>query len=68
MIDEARRSSREAPLPGVNSSVATGSMSPRQQALDIMKANSNWRQNPETHKRVNDLYAQEAQAQKRKAR
>jgi hypothetical protein len=68
MIDEARRSTREAPLPGVNSSVATGSMSPRQQALDIMKANQNWRQNPETHKRVNDLYAQEAQAQKRKAR
>ena len=67
IIDEARRASREAPLPGGANTVATGSMSPRQQAMEIIKGNPKWRKDPETEKRVNDLYAQEAQAQKRKA-
>lgn len=68
IIDEARRASREAPLPGAAASVAAGSMSPRQQATEIMKNNPAWRKDPETARRVQDLYAQEAQAEKRKNR
>lgn len=68
MIDEARRASREAPLPGANSTVATGSMNPRQQAKEIISANPNWRKDPDLARRVNDLYAQEAQAEKRRNR
>jgi hypothetical protein len=66
LVDEARRASREAPLPGANASTAVGSMSPRQQGLEIMKANPNWRSNPELARRVSDLYAQDAAAQKRR--
>lgn len=66
IVDEARRASRESPLPGVNAASAPGSMSPRQQAMDIMTQNPQWRNNPELSRRVNDLYAQEAAAQKRR--
>lgn len=68
MIDEARRSSREAPLPGVNATAGTGSMSPRQQGLEIIKANPQWRNDPDLTRRVNDLYSQEAAAEKRRSR
>ncbi len=68
IIDEARRASREAPLPGASTPVATGSMSPRQAAMEIMKTTPNWRQDPVLAARVNDLYKQEAQAEKRKSR
>jgi len=67
IIDEARRASREAPLPGVNSSAAVGSMSPRQQANEIIKANPQWRKDPALAARVNDLYGQHAQSEKRQA-
>lgn len=66
MVDEARRASREAPLPGASNSAAIGSMGTRQQALEIMKSNPQWRKDPDTVRRVNDLYAQDAQAQKRR--
>lgn len=68
MIDEARRASREAPLPGAGATAALGSMSPRQQAMDIMRTNPNWQKDADLARRVNDLYAQEAQADKRKSR
>lgn len=68
IVDEARRASREAPLPGVGNGAQLGSMSPRQQAMEIIKANKNWRNDPETSKRVNDLYAQHAQGEKRQGR
>ena len=64
MVDEARRSTRETPLPGTGASVASGSMSPRQQAVDIMKGNPQWRNDPELARRVNDLYAQQAASDK----
>lgn len=66
IIDEARRASREAPLPGATGPLATGSMSPRQSAMEIMKTTPNWRQDPQLAARVNDLYKQEAQAEKRR--
>ena len=61
-----RRASREAPLPGAANTGGMGSMSPRQQGIEIMKANPRWRQDPEMSKRVNDLYAQEAAGIKRR--
>lgn len=67
IIDEARRASREAPLPGANSTAVLGSMSPQQQAMDIIKGNPQWRKDPDTARRVNDLYAQHAQAEKRRS-
>jgi hypothetical protein len=67
MIDEAYRASREAPIPGVDKGVFSGSASPRQQAKEIMKA-PGWRQNPETFKRVMDLYKQQAAHDRRKAK
>lgn len=65
VIDEARRALREAPLPGVGREVTTGSHSPRQQAMEIMKANPAWRNDPTTAQRVGDLYALDAQQAKR---
>jgi hypothetical protein len=66
VIDEARRALREAPLPGVGQEVATGSHSPRQQAVEIMKANPRWRNDPESFKRVTELYAlDDAQSKRR---
>lgn len=65
VIDEARRALREAPLPGVGAEVTAGSHSPRQQAVEIMRANPNWRSNPELSKRVGDLYALDAAQAKR---
>lgn len=67
IVDEARRATREMPLPGAANSAATGSMSARQQAVEIIKANPNWRKDVELTKRVNDLYAQQAAADKRRA-
>lgn len=66
IIDEARRASREAPLPGASAGAALGSMSPRQQAMAIIKENPQWRKDADLARRVNDLYAQEAQADKRR--
>lgn len=65
VIDEARRALREAPLPGVGAEVTAGSHSPRQQAVEIMKANPSWRNDPALSKRVGDLYALDAAASKR---
>jgi hypothetical protein len=66
MVDDARRGLREAPLPGVGAEAGTGSMSPRQQAFEIMRANPKWEKDPTLAKRVNDLYALEAAQQKRR--
>jgi hypothetical protein len=49
----------------VGHDVGSGSMSPRQQAMAIMQANSNWQKNPDLAKRVNDLYALDAAQAKR---
>ena len=65
VIDEARRALREAPLPGVGREVTAGSHSPRQQAMEIMKANPAWRNDPSLATRVGDLYALDAQQAKR---
>lgn len=59
MIDSARRALREAPLPGVQAQ-ATGSMSPRQQANEIMRANPKWDKDPAIAQRVQDLYKLDA--------
>lgn len=68
MVDAARLSLREAPLPGVNAGVFNGSGSPRQQAREIIKANPNFERDPALAKRVTDLYALDAQQQKSKRR
>lgn len=65
VIDEARRALREAPLPGVGREVTAGSHSPRQQAMEIMKANPAWRNDSGLAQRVGDLYALDAQQAKR---
>lgn len=65
LIDEARRALREAPLPGVGREVTAGSHSPRQQAMEIMKANPAWRNDTALATRVGDLYALDAQQAKR---
>jgi hypothetical protein len=67
IVDEARRALREAPLPGVGREIAAGSHSPRQQAVEIMKANPGWRNDSALAGRVNDLYALDA-AQSKRAR
>lgn len=67
-IDESRRALREAPLPGVGAEVQANSMSAREQARQIMASNPNWKRDPEVAKRVQDLYALDAQQQKRKGR
>lgn len=66
LIDEARRASREAPLPGIKQEVFTGSASPRQQAQEIMKQDRNWKNDPEKSRRVRDLYAQESAMKSRR--
>lgn len=68
IIDEARRSLREAPLPGVNDAIGTGSMSPRQQAFELMKANPNYRNDPALYKRITDLHKLEAAQARRETR
>jgi hypothetical protein len=68
IVDEARRAGREATLPGANNSVAVGSMTPRQQAMEIMKSNPSWRRDTVLAGRVNDLYKQESQAMKRQGK
>ena len=65
IVDEARRALREAPLPGVGREIAAGSHSPRQQAVEIMKANPGWRSDSALAGRVNDLYALDAAQAKR---
>jgi hypothetical protein len=66
LVDEARRSLREAPLPGVSAENSGGSLSPRQQAIKIMEANPKWDKDPATAKRVQDLYALEAAQSRRR--
>jgi hypothetical protein len=66
LLDEARRSVREAPLPGVNEGVFTGSGSPRQQAMELMRANPRWQQDPVLSKRIQDLHAMNAKQEQRK--
>jgi hypothetical protein len=68
IVDEARRAGREAPLPGANNSTAVGSMTPRQQALEIMKSNPGFQRDKALSAKVNDLYNQEAQARKRQGK
>jgi hypothetical protein len=68
IIDEARRALRESPLPGVSEASSMGSLSPQQQAFEIMKANPNWQQDPQLHKRVTDLYKLEAAQARSKSR
>lgn len=66
VIDSARRSLRESPLPGVGSESSSTTHSPRQQAVEIMTANPGWRTNPDLQKRVSDLYALDAAQGKRR--
>jgi hypothetical protein len=66
IIDEARIGLREAPLPGVGREITTGTHSPRQQALELMKANPRWERDPDLVKRINSLHALENAQQKRK--
>ena len=68
MVDEARRGLRDAPLPGVGQEVSRGSMSPRQQAVEIQKANPRWNSDPDLSRRVMDLYALEAAQAKRRSK
>ena len=68
MVDEARRGLREAPLPGVGHEMSIGSMSPGEQAMQIMAANPRWDKDPVTAKRVHDLYALQAAQQKRRGK
>jgi len=67
LIDDSRRNLREAPLPGVGAEAASGSMSPRQQGEAIMRANPQWQRDPALAARVQELYALEANQQKRRA-
>lgn len=68
MVDDARKSLRDAPLPGVGQEVSRGSMSPRQQAVEIQKANPRWERDPELNRRVMDLYALDAAQMKRRGK
>lgn len=68
IVDEARRALREAPLPGVSAALQSGTLSPRQQAQEIIKANPRFDRDPALVKRVNDLYALEAAQDKQKSR
>lgn len=68
IVDEARRAGREAPLPGASNTTAVGSMTPRQQAMEIMKSNTGWQRDPALSSRVTDLYKQESQAMKRQTK
>ncbi len=68
IIDEARRAGRELPLPGANNTTATGSMTPRMQAMEIMKSNPGWQRDTALSARVSDLYKQESQAMVRRSR
>jgi hypothetical protein len=67
IVDEARRASRESPLPGAANTTATGTMTFRDQAVAIMTSNKNWRSDPALAARVHDLYAQQAAHNKRKS-
>ncbi len=66
MVDAARLSLREAPLPGVDAGVFTGSAGPREQAFAIMQSDPQWERKPDVAKRVNDLHALHAQQAKSK--
>jgi len=66
LVDEARRSVREAPLPGVDAGVFTGSGSPRQQAMELMRANPGWQRDAPLAKRIQDLHALQAKQDARK--
>lgn len=68
MVDEARRGLRDAPLPGVGQEMSRGSMSPREQAQQIMNANPRWDRDPDLTRRVNDLYALDAAQNKRRGK
>jgi hypothetical protein len=69
MVDTARRELRGmANLPGMGQEMSNGSHSPRQQAVEIMKANPDWQRQPELVRRVNDLYALDAAATKRRTK
>lgn len=68
IVDAARRGLREAPLPGVDAGVFSGSASPGQQARELMKANPRWKNDPELSKRISDLYALDATQAKRGGR
>lgn len=66
IIDEARRASRETRLPGMKNGAAVASLSARQQGLEIMKQNPDWRRDSSLVRKVNDLYAQDAAARNRR--
>jgi len=68
LVDEARRASREAPIPGIDKEVFNGSGSAKQQAQAIMRQDPNWKRDPVKAARVKDLYAQDAAREKRTRR
>lgn len=53
-------------LPGVGAETSGHAMSPREQANEIMREDSQWRSKPEKAKRVQQLFALHAQQAKRK--
>lgn len=65
-IDSARRALREGPLPGVGTEAQSHSMSPRQQATDLMAKNPGWRNDTALAKRIQELYSLDAQQAKRR--
>jgi hypothetical protein len=69
IVDEARQALREpSTIPGLGMEAGSGTHSPRQQALEIIKANPQWERDPALHKRVTDLYALDHAQQKRTSR
>ncbi len=71
MIDTARRELRGSQgtgLPGAGAETGPNSMSPGQQAEDIMRRNPNWRRDPGLHKQVSDLFKLQANQDKRRGR
>jgi hypothetical protein len=69
IIDQARQALREpSTIPGLGMEAGSGTHSPRQQALEIIKANPQWERDPALHKRVTDLYALDHAQQKRTSR
>lgn len=67
-LDAARRALRDGPLPGQGAEVSGHSMSPRQQAQDLMAKNPNYRNDPALTKRIGELYALDAAQQKRRGK
>lgn len=68
IVNARRESMREGKIPGTNAELAGGtSLSPRQQGRELAKTPEYRAGDPAVVKRVNDLYALDAQQQRQKA-